>query len=90
MRFYKNIVIFTGTIDYYANRLYNDSVVSRGVEKFFRHPDSIFEALELSGKGLCALAQQGEAGLYHTADKANGFLLAVFVIALHDHMHQPV
>ena len=90
MHYYENSLITAGAIDYYANRLYNDSVVSRGVEKFFRHPDSIFEALELSGKGLCAPAQQGEAGLYHTADEANGFLLAVFVIALHDHMHQPV
>ena len=90
MHYYENSPITAGSIDYYANRLYNDSVVSRGVERVFRHPDSIFEALELSGKGLCAPAQQGEAGLYHTADKANGFLLAVFVIALHDHMHQPV
>ena len=91
MHFYENSPITTGAIDYYANRLYNDSVVSRGGGKIFcPPPDSIFEALELSGKGLCAPAQQGEAGLYHTADKANGFLLAVFVIALHDHMHQPV
>ena len=90
MHYYENSPIAAGTIDYYANRLYNDSVVSRVSKKFFRHPDSIFEALELSGKGLCGSAQQREAGLYHTADKANGFLLAVFVIALHDHMHQPV
>ena len=35
MRFYKNIVIFTGTIDYYANRLYNNIVVSQWDEKVF-------------------------------------------------------
>ena len=90
MHCYENSPITAGAIDYYANRLYNDSVVSRGVEKVFSTPRLNFEALKLSGEGLCAPAQQGEAGLYHTTDKANGFLLAVFVIALHDHMHQPV
>lgn len=42
MRFYKNIVIFTGTIDYYANRLYNNIVVSQRDEKVFRPTDSVF------------------------------------------------
>ena len=87
MRFYKSIVIFTGTIDYYANRLYNNIVVSQRDEKVFRPADSVFK---LSGKGLCRLAQQRKAGLYYPADKADRFLLTVLVIALHDHMHQPV
>ena len=45
MRFYKNIVIFTGTIDYYANRLYNNIVVSQRGEKIFRPADSVFKAV---------------------------------------------
>ena len=90
MHYYENSPITAGAIDYYANRLYNDSVVSRGVVKFFRHPPTNFVNLGLKGKGQLAQAPQGDAGFYHTADKANGFLLAVFVIALHDHMHQPV
>ena len=45
MRFYKNIVIFTGTIDYYANRLYNNIVVSQWDEKIFRPADSVFKAV---------------------------------------------
>lgn len=42
MRFYKNIVISTGTIDYYVNRLYNNIVVSQRDEKVFRPADSVF------------------------------------------------
>ena len=42
MRFYKNFVVFTGTIDYYANRLYNNTVVSQWDEKVFRPADSVF------------------------------------------------
>lgn len=42
MRFYKNIVISTGTIDYYVNRLYNNIVVSQRDEKVFRPTDSVF------------------------------------------------
>lgn len=45
MRFYKNIVIFTGAIDYYANRLYNNVVVSQWDEKVFRPADSVFKAI---------------------------------------------
>ena len=45
MRFYKNIVIFTGAIDYYANRLYNNIVVSQRNEKVFRSADSVFLAI---------------------------------------------
>ena len=42
MRFYKNIVIYTGTIDYYVSRLYNNIVVSQWDEKVFRPTDSVF------------------------------------------------
>ncbi len=42
MHFYENSPITTGAIDYYANRLYNDSVVSRGVKKFFSPPPTQF------------------------------------------------
>lgn len=42
MRFYKNIVISTGTIDCYVNRLYNNIVVSQRDEKVFRPADSVF------------------------------------------------
>ena len=42
MRFYKNIATFTGTIDYYANRLYNNIVVSQWDEMVFRPADSVF------------------------------------------------
>lgn len=45
MRFYKNIVISTGTIDYYVNRLYNNIVVSQWDEKVFRPADSVFKAI---------------------------------------------
>lgn len=45
MRFYKNIVISTGTIDYYVNRLYNNIVVSQRDEKVFRPTDSVFKAI---------------------------------------------
>lgn len=45
MRFYKNIVISTGTIDYYVNRLYNNIVVSQRDEKVFRPADSVFKAV---------------------------------------------
>lgn len=45
MRFYKNIVISTGTIDYYVNRLYNNIVVSQRDEKVFRPTDSVFKAV---------------------------------------------
>lgn len=45
MRFYKNIVISTGTIDYYVNRLYNNIVVSQRDEKVFRPADSVFKAI---------------------------------------------
>lgn len=45
MRFYKNIVIYTGTIDYYVNRLYNNIVVSQRDEKVFRPADSVFKAV---------------------------------------------
>lgn len=45
MRFYKNIVISTGTIDYYVNRLYNNIVVSQRGEKIFRPADSVFKAV---------------------------------------------
>ena len=87
MHFYKNGAVFTGAIDYYANKIYNSIVVSQQDEKFFRPAGSVFK---LSGKGLCRLAQQRKAGLYYPADKADRFLLTVLVIALHDHMHQPV
>ena len=87
MRFYKNLAVFTGAIDYYANRLYNNIVVSQWDEKVFVPLTQFFK---LSGKGLCRLTQQRKAGLYYPADKADRFLLTVLVIALHDHMHQPV
>ena len=45
MRFYKNIVISTGTIDCYVNRLYNNIVVSQRDEKVFRPADSVFKAV---------------------------------------------
>ena len=45
MRFYKNTVISTGTIDYYVNRLYNNIVVSQRDEKVFRPADSVFKAV---------------------------------------------
>lgn len=45
MRFYKNIVISTGTIDYYVNRLYNNIVVSQRDEKVFRPADPVFKAV---------------------------------------------
>lgn len=45
MRFYKNIVISTGTIDYYVNGLYNNIVVSQRDEKVFRPADSVFKAV---------------------------------------------
>lgn len=45
MRFYKNIVIYTGTIDYYVNRLYNNIVVSQRDEKVFRPAGSVFKAV---------------------------------------------
>ena len=45
MRFYKNLVVFTGAIDYYANRLYNNIVVSQRDEKVFRPTDSVFKAI---------------------------------------------
>lgn len=45
MRFYKNIVISAGTIDYYVNRLYNNIVVSQRDEKVFRPADSVFKAV---------------------------------------------
>lgn len=45
MRFYKNIAIYTGTIDYYVNRLYNNIVVSQRDEKVFRPADSVFKAV---------------------------------------------
>lgn len=46
MRFYKNIVIYTGTIDNYANRSYNNIVVSQWDEKVFRPTDSVFNAVK--------------------------------------------
>ena len=38
MHYYENSPLIAGAIDYYANRLYNDSVVSLGVEKVFSTP----------------------------------------------------
>lgn len=42
MHFYENMVVFTGTIDYYANKIYNNIVVSQWDEKVFRPADSAF------------------------------------------------
>ena len=42
MHCYENEAVFVGTIDYYANRLYNNIVVSQWDEKFFRPADSVF------------------------------------------------
>lgn len=45
MHFYENIVVFAGTIDYYANKIYNNIVVSQWDEKVFRPADSVFKAI---------------------------------------------
>lgn len=45
MHFYENMVVFAGTIDYYANKIYNDIVVSQWDEKVFRPADSVFKAV---------------------------------------------
>ncbi len=42
MHFYENMVVFAGTIDYYANKIYNNIVVSQWDEKVFRPADSVF------------------------------------------------
>lgn len=45
MHFYENMVVFAGTIDYYANKIYNNIVVSQWDEKVFRPADSVFKAI---------------------------------------------
>ena len=42
MHYYENSPITAGAIDYYANRLYNNIVVSQWGEKVFRPADSVF------------------------------------------------